>query len=107
MEERMEHLAELDEIKRMAQKKNVKLQSQMKYLFDKKAKDRKFEVNDLVLMWNARCRENGKHGKFEALWLGPFVIIGKGGEDSYYLQNMSGEEQELRIHGNFLKHLFS
>lgn len=77
----------------MAQKQNVKSQSQMKYLFDKKAKDRKFEVNYLVLMWNARIQEKGKHGKFKALWLGPFVIISKGGEDSYYLQNMLGVEQ--------------
>lgn len=36
----------------------------MKYFFDKKSKDKKFEVNYLVLMWNARCQENGKHGNF-------------------------------------------
>jgi len=61
----------------------------------------------MVLMWNARAQEKGKHGKFEALWIGPFVITGKGGEDSCYLQNMSGENQELLVHGQFLKHFFS
>jgi len=106
MEERLEHLAELDETRRLAQRQNVKLQSQVKYLFDKKAKDRKFEIDDLVLMWNSRCQEKGKHGKFESLWLGPFVIFGKGGDDSYHLQNMSGEEQELPVHGKYLKPLF-
>lgn len=54
-------------------------------MFDKKEKDRKFEENDLVLMWNGRCQEKGKHGKFEALWLGCFVVVGNKGEDSYYL----------------------
>lgn len=61
----------------------------------------------MVLMWNARGQEKGKYGTFEALWLGPFVITDKCGEDSYYLQNMAGESQEFPMHGQFLKHLFS
>jgi len=61
----------------------------------------------MVLMWNSRAQEKDKHGKFEALWVGPFVITGKGGEDSYYLQNMLGENQELLVHGKFLKYFFS
>lgn len=63
----------------------MKNYTKMKYLFDKNSKNRKFEVDYLVLMWNSRCQEKGKHGKFEALWLGPFVITGKGGENLYYL----------------------
>lgn len=107
MEDRIEQLVEVDEIRSLAQEKNTKMQSQIKYLFDKKEKDRKFEESDMALLWNARCQDKGKHGKFEALWIGHFVITSKGGEDSYYLQNISREDQELPVHGQFLKHFFS
>lgn len=79
----------------------------MKRLYDKRTTDRKFKIGDFVLMWNARSQDKGKHGKFEALWLGPYVIMDKEGEDSYFLQNTIGEVQELLVHGQFLKHFFS
>lgn len=58
-------------------------------------------------MWNARAQGKGKHGKFESLWVGPFFITGKNGVDSYFLQNLNGEEMELPAHGQFLKRFFS
>jgi hypothetical protein len=33
-----------------------------------------FETGDLVLKWDATRQEKGKHGKFDALWIGPFII---------------------------------
>lgn len=48
-------------------------------------------ISDLVLMWNARSQDKGKHAKFDALCLGPFVIMDKCRENSYHLQNMAGE----------------
>ncbi|XP_059068440.1 uncharacterized protein LOC131858959 [Cryptomeria japonica] len=107
LEERMEILAELDESREDAHRKNLKLQQKSKYLFDKKASERKFEINDLVLLWNARAQDKGKHDKFESLWLGPFVVAEKNGEDSYFLIDMNGEMQELLVHGQFLKHFFA
>lgn len=107
MEERMEQLEELDEIRSQAQEKNMNIQSQMKHLFDKREKNKKFKVGDMVLMWNSRIQDKGKRGKFEALWLFPFFITSKCGEDSYYLQNMVSEDQEFLMHGQFLKYLFS
>lgn len=74
MEDRMEQLVELDEIRRLAQEQNTQIESQVKYLFDKREKDKKFNENDMVLLWNTRCQDKGKHGKFEGLWIGPFVI---------------------------------
>ncbi|XP_059066049.1 uncharacterized protein LOC131857458 [Cryptomeria japonica] len=74
LEERMETLAELDESSEDAHRKKLKLQKKGKYLFDKKASERKFKINDLVLLWNAKAQDKGKHGKIEALWLGPFVV---------------------------------
>lgn len=57
-------------------------------MFHKIASDRKFEVDDLVLAWNARGQDKGKHDKFKALWLGPYVVTEKHGDDSYFLANM-------------------
>jgi hypothetical protein len=34
-----------------------------------------FKVDDLVLKWDARNEDKGKHGKFDHLWLGPFRIV--------------------------------
>ena len=47
----------------------------MEALFDKKDKNRSFEEGDLVLMWDTRHEDFGKHGKFDHLWIGPFVIM--------------------------------
>ncbi|XP_059066338.1 uncharacterized protein LOC131857657 [Cryptomeria japonica] len=84
MEERLIQFLELDEIMREASKHNFKMQQQVKALHDKKYNDIKFKEGDWVLVWNARNQDKGKHDKFEALYIGPFVILDKG-EDSYYL----------------------
>lgn len=76
---------ELDEIRDQAKKHNLMMQHKIKYLFDKRAAERKFNIGDMVQQWNARMEDQGKHGKFEPLWMGPFVIAKKNGEGSYFL----------------------
>lgn len=49
MQNRMTQLIELDEKRRNSQRENMKLQQQMKYLFDKRATERKFQNDDIVL----------------------------------------------------------
>ena len=46
----------------------------MKKIFDKKEKLDDFQQGDLVLKWDARHEDKGKHGKFEHLWKGPYQI---------------------------------
>lgn len=106
MEERIIQQVELDEMRSEDLKKNIKLQLENKYLFDKKTTHGKFREGDLVMMRNAKNQEKGKHGKFEAIWLGPFEVTDKHGEDSYFLQNIEGEVLELLVHGQFLKKIF-
>ena len=62
----------------------------MKYLYDKKATDRKFELDEMVLMWNARMEDKGKHGKFYPISLVPYLVESKWGDDSYILRELSG-----------------
>ena len=47
-----------------------------------------FAVGDLILRWDARKEEKGKHGKFENLWIGPFSIIKILGNNTFVLQNV-------------------
>jgi hypothetical protein len=46
----------------------------MKEIFDKKAKEDIFQTGDLVLKWDAYRQDKGNHGKFDTLWIGPFII---------------------------------
>lgn len=80
-----------------------KYQDNMKFLFDKKAKDRDFLSGDLVLKWDAR-KDVGKHGKFNYLWFRPFRIAAFEGKNSFSLENLDGEILDAPINGRYLKH---
>ena len=49
-------------------------QEKMKSIFDRK-ENVLFQAEDLVLRWDTRREEKGKHGKFEPLWYGPYRIF--------------------------------
>jgi hypothetical protein len=76
-----------------------KYQDKMKAIFDKKAKDKKFLPGDLVLKWEARKEDAGKHGKFDHLWFGPFKIAIVEGINSFSLENLNREILEAPING--------
>jgi hypothetical protein len=49
-------------------------QQKIKQAFDRKSRKEYFQLGDLVLKWDAPRQDKGKHGKFEALWIGPFKV---------------------------------
>ena len=106
MQMRMDDVMKLEETRRDSSDRNAKIQLQMKHLYDKRATKRKFNIGDLVLMWNARIEDKGKHHKFDPILLGPYSISDMHGEDSYLLSNLTGDILELPIHGQFLKRYF-
>ena len=61
----------------------------------------------MVLMWNAKIEDRGKNGKFDPIWVGPYLIKSKWGDVSYILRELSGSILELPIHRHFLKRYFS
>ena len=79
----------------------------MKHLFDKKIVERKFEFDEMVLMWNAKIEDKGKHGKFDPIWLGPYLIESRWGDDSYILKELFGGILELHVCGQFLNMYFT
>ena len=76
----------------------------MKEIFDKKFKKDSFAVGDLVLRWDAWKDEKCKHGKFDNLWVGHFIVIKILGNNTFVLQNLNGEEIARPVNGHFLKY---
>ena len=64
-----------------------------------------FQLGYLVLKWDARFEDKGKHGKFDHLWQGPYKISALSGKNSYFLSDPDGKEVGSRpVNGRFLKH---
>ena len=76
----------------------------VKESFDNKVKKDVFAVGDLVLKSDAQKDEKGKHGKFDNLWIGPFIVIKILGNNTFVLQNLNDEEIAGPVNGRFLKY---
>jgi hypothetical protein len=76
----------------------------MKVLFDQKAKDRDFLPGDLVLKWEARREDTGKHGKFDRIWSGPYKILSFEGKIVFLLENLDGNILNAPVNGRHLKY---
>ena len=80
----------------------------MKKTFDRKVKEDNFLIQDVVLKWEAIIEEKGKHGKFENIWKGPFIVAAYHGKNNNILQDMEGKLcAGGPINGRFLKHYSS
>ena len=76
-------------------------------MFDKRAKVDNFQVGYWVLKWDTVSQDKGKHGKFDSLWIGPFVIAQAQKNNIFKLQNLEGEEVfDGPVNGCFLKLYF-
>ena len=74
MVRRMLDLVELQQVREQLVEKSETHQKKIKSIFDKKEKVDNFQVGDWVLKWDAIRQDKGKHGKFDSVWIGPFVI---------------------------------
>eukprot|EP00253_Pinus_taeda_P035552 PITA_35552 len=84
------------------------LQDRLKKIFDKRKKAEDLFTGDKVLKWDSRREDKGKHGKFDFLWKGPFVIQAIQGNNTYFLKSLNGTEaQEGPVNGRMLKHYFN
>ena len=107
MQNRINQLVELDEVRRRAVEKNISNQDKVKNNFDKYSKPRSFQKGDTVLLWDKRREKSGKHGKFGSLWLGPFIIYDVAGTNSFLLNNMDDEKLIFLVNGKHLNLFFT
>eukprot|EP00253_Pinus_taeda_P026975 PITA_26975 len=83
------------------------LQQKLKKIFDKRTKVEDFYLGDKVLKWDSRREDKGKHGKFDFLWKGPFIIQASQGNNTYFLKILDGiETEDGPVNGRMLKHYF-
>ncbi len=107
MQERLDKLVGLTKTRKETSLRNKKVQLKVKTLYDKRIVSKKFVDGDLVLMWNARIEDKGKHGKFDPIWLGPHLIENAWEENYCILKDLLDNLLELLVHGQFLKRYFS
>ena len=74
LQRRINQIVEVQQIRDQVAEKAQVFQDKVKNIFDRKEKPNDFQQGDLVLKWDARHEDKGKHGKFEHLWKGPYLI---------------------------------
>jgi len=58
-----------------------------------------------VLRWDARNEDKGKHGKFDSLWKGPYMIEEFRGNNTFFPNKADGIDLPGRpVNGRMLKH---
>ena len=90
MQRRINDLVEVQQIREGILDKTQIFQDKMKKFFDKRVKIDDFQIGDLVLKWEARIEDKGKHGKFDHLWQGPYKIYALSGRNVYFLSDLDG-----------------
>ena len=81
------------------------VQEKIKKAFDKRTKAEDFYLGDKVLKGDSRREDKGKHGKFDFLWKGPYIIYAFRGNNAYFLKELDGAEvEEGPINGGMIKH---
>ena len=79
----------------------------MKKLFDKRKKACDFKIGDKVLKWDSRREDKGKHGKFDSLWQGPYIIQSTIGPNAFFLQELDGIDLfGGPVNGRMLEHYY-
>ena len=96
---------EVHQIRDQVVERALVFQDKVKKIFDRKEKPDDFQQGDLVLNWDAKREDKGKHGKFDHLWKGPYLIEQNHGSNSYSLQGFDGDPFLVGlVNGRFLKH---
>lgn len=105
---RMSQILKLEEEGEKDKQTHAHHQQLVKPSFDASSiSKRSFQIGDLVLKWDKAHDKNGKHTKFQKLWLGPFQIIEHLGPLTFVLQGLQGKRNSLLFNGLILKQLFS
>ena len=67
-------MVELQQVREQVMERSEAHQQKINIIFDKREKVDNFQVGVWVLKWDTIRKDKGKHGKFDSLCIGPFVI---------------------------------
>ena len=107
MQRRFYALIELQQKRESVEEKAQLYKTKIKERFDKKIKENTFFNGDMVLRRDARKEQKGKHGKFDNLTFGPFIVSKVLENNTFVLQTLNGEELSNPVNGRFLKRFYS
>ena len=99
---RLTDLEESDERHRVAAQHIEAIQRRRKILFDKRNKKRALEPDMMVIMMQD-ARKMDFPGKFDALWLGPYIVKAVFPSNSLQLETLNGESFLWRTLGSQYK----
>ena len=81
------------------------IQESIKNIYDRRTKEDYFELGDLVLKWDSKNEDKGKHWKFNGLWKGPYIIQAYRWNNAFLLKDDDGANLPRGpINGRMLKH---
>jgi len=80
----------LQQIREEVSQNTFWFQEKIKKIYDRKTKVEKLQLEDVVLWWDARNEEKGKHDKVDNLWKGPYRISAYRGQNAFLLKEMDG-----------------
>lgn len=104
---RMLQMIELNQVREALVEKTQAYKDKVKSIFDKRANQKKFQVDDLVLRWDVRRQDRGKHDKFDNLWFGPFNVFVVLDNNTFLLENLEDNPSVGGpVNGHFLEHFF-
>ena len=107
MQRRIYEMIELQQNKEKVEERAQLYRLKIKSRFDRNIKENTFSVGDMVLRWDAKKEQKGKHGKFGNLSFGPFLVSKILENNTFVLQSLEGEELSSPVNGRFLKHFYS
>ena len=106
IQRRIYALIELQQKRETVEEKYQLYKTKVKERFDRKIKESTFSNGDMVLIWDYTKEQKGKHGKFDNIWFGPFIVSKILENNTFVLQTLDGEELSNPVNERFLKHFY-
>ena len=85
MQRIINQIIELSELRDKTYDKVQIHKEKMKNTFDRKVKEDTFQIDHLVLKWDAPHEDKRNHGKFDHLWVVPYIISAHMGNNDFIL----------------------
>lgn len=107
MVRRINQMIHLQQTREEVYNRAVKVQENIKTLFDKRTKASDFKIGDKFLKWESRREDKGKHNNFDSLWQGPYIIQVTVCPNAFFIQELDGTEVFGGVvNGRMLKHYY-
>lgn len=106
IQRRIDQSIQLQQSREEVYNKSHVIQENIKKVFERRTKANDFNLGDKVLKWDSRREDKGKHGKFDNLWIGPYIIHAFKGHNSFSLKHIWNRNARWTCEWQNVKELF-